>query len=102
MNASVGLLLEIGIERIAAHLRTLHAPLLAWAQRTGARVVSPPPDRGSGILCLAPANVGDAFRSLKAARIICSMREGAIRLSPHAYNTLDEMERVVEVLEKCT
>ena len=28
------------------------------------------------------------------------MREGAIRLSPHAYNTLDEMERVVEVLEE--
>jgi selenocysteine lyase/cysteine desulfurase len=27
------------------------------------------------------------------------MREGAIRLSPHAYNTIDEMERVVEILE---
>jgi len=28
------------------------------------------------------------------------MREGAIRLSPHLYNTLDEMERVVDILEK--
>jgi len=36
---------------------------------------------------------------LKAARIICSMREGSIRLSPHAYNTAEEMERVVSVLE---
>ncbi|MFL5401546.1 MAG: aminotransferase class V-fold PLP-dependent enzyme [Gemmatimonadales bacterium] len=99
MNASVGLLLELGIDTIAAHLRTLHAPVLAWAKRSGARVVSPGGGRGSAILCIAPENVGDAFRALKAARVICSMREGAIRLSPHAYNTVDEMERVVDVLE---
>jgi selenocysteine lyase/cysteine desulfurase len=101
MNASVGLLLELGIERIAAHLRTLHAPLLDWAGRVGAKVVSPAAERGCGILCLAPENVGAAFRSLKAARVICSLREGAIRLSPHAYNTVQEMERVVEILEEC-
>jgi selenocysteine lyase/cysteine desulfurase len=99
MNASLGLLLELGIERIAAHLRRLHAPVIAWAAQSGARVVSPPGSHGSGILCVAPANVGEAFRALKAARIICSMREGAIRLSPHAYNTVQEMERVAEVLE---
>jgi selenocysteine lyase/cysteine desulfurase len=27
------------------------------------------------------------------------MREGAIRLSPHFYNTVAEMERVVDILE---
>jgi selenocysteine lyase/cysteine desulfurase len=99
MNASLGLILELGIQRVATHLRSLHSPVVAWAGRSGARVVSPQGSHGSGILCVAPANVGDAFRALKAARIICSMREGAIRLSPHAYNTLDEMERVVEALE---
>jgi len=30
---------------------------------------------------------------------VCSLREGAIRLSPHLYNTAEEMERVIEVLE---
>lgn len=99
MNASLGLILELGIQRIATHLRSLHTPVVAWAERSGSGVVSPQGSHGSGILCVAPANVGDAFRALKAARIICSMREGAIRLSPHAYNTLDEMERVVEALE---
>jgi len=99
MNASLGMLLELGIPHIRAHLRTLQQPILAWAARAGARVVSPVGDRGSGILCVAPGNVGDAFRALKAARIICSLREGAIRLSPHAYNTRGEMERVVEILE---
>jgi selenocysteine lyase/cysteine desulfurase len=27
------------------------------------------------------------------------LREGAIRLSPHFYNTVEEMEKVVEILE---
>ena len=100
MNASLGLLLSLGIPRIQAHLQTLHEPVLAWAARSGARVASPTGERGSGILCVAPANVGQAFRALKGAHIVSSMREGAIRLSPHAYNTLDEMERVVEALEE--
>jgi len=99
MVSSLGLLLELGIDQIRAHLEELHAPLLAYAERSGARLVSPTGSRGSGILCLAPANVGDAFRALKAARVICSLREGAIRFSPHAYNTIDEMTRVVEILE---
>src|SRR3954467_6277691 len=41
MNASLGLLLELGIEQIAAHLRSLQAPVVAWAERSGARVASP-------------------------------------------------------------
>ena len=99
MNASLGLILELGVERIQAHLRRLHQPVLAWAERTGAALASPVGPHGSGILCLAPAEVGEAFRRLKAERIICSLREGAIRLSPHAYNTVEEMARVAGILE---
>jgi selenocysteine lyase/cysteine desulfurase len=99
MNASLGLLLGLGTSRIKSHLRKLHGPVLDWAARSGARIVSPVGERGSGIVCVAPDNVGEAFRALKAAHIVSSLREGAIRLSPHAYNTVGEMERVVEVLE---
>lgn len=102
MNASLGLLLTLGIARIREHLRMLQMAVLAWAANSGTRVVSPQDERGSGIICVAPTNVGKAFRALRAERIICSMREGAIRLSPHAYNTPDEMERVVEILEEAS
>jgi selenocysteine lyase/cysteine desulfurase len=54
------------------------------------------------MICVAPENVGPAFRALKAAGIVCSLREGAIRLSPHAYTTTEEMERVVDILEGCS
>jgi selenocysteine lyase/cysteine desulfurase len=40
------------------------------------------------------------YRALKAAGVVCSLREGAIRLSPHLYNTVEEMERVVAVLDR--
>jgi cysteine desulfurase/selenocysteine lyase len=100
MNASLDLLLSVGIDRIAEHLQSLHAPVLRWAEQTGVRVVSPTGARGSGILCVAPDDVGRAFRALKAARVVSSLREGAIRLSPHFYNTVEEMERVVEILDQ--
>jgi len=99
MNASLGLLLSAGIQRIAEHLRALHAPVLAWAGCQEVRVLSPRGERGSGILCVQPPDVGEAFRRLKAARVISSMREGGIRLSPHLYNTVDEMEGDVDILE---
>jgi selenocysteine lyase/cysteine desulfurase len=98
LNPSLELILSLGVDRIAAHLRALHRPVLAWADRAGVPVTSPPGSRGSGILCVAPERVQDAHRRLKAGRIICSLREGSIRLSPHCYNTLEEMERVAEVL----
>jgi cysteine desulfurase / selenocysteine lyase len=99
-NASVELLLEVGIERIREHLAKLHRPVLEWADRTGTRVASPRDRHGSGIVCIVPEGVADAHRRLKAARIITTVREGAIRMSPHLYNTVEEMERVVETLEQ--
>jgi cysteine desulfurase / selenocysteine lyase len=99
MNASLGLLLSLGVELVRDHLQELHAPLLDWADRSGTPVVSPRDRRGSGILCIAPDRVAEVHRQLKGARIICSLREGAIRLSPHCYNSVSDMERVVEVFE---
>jgi selenocysteine lyase/cysteine desulfurase len=98
LNASLELLLSLGIERIRDHIRALHQPVVAWAERSGARIVSPRGASGSGILCVAPEGVQEAHRRLKAARIVCSLREGAIRLSPHCYNTVAEMERVAHTL----
>jgi selenocysteine lyase/cysteine desulfurase len=97
---SVELLLEIGIPEIAEVTRSLHDPILTWADARGMRVVSPRDERHrSAILCIAPAEPVEAYHAIKRARIVCSLREGAIRLSPHCYNTVGEMEKVLDVLE---
>lgn len=97
---SVELLLEIGIPEIAEVTRSLHDPILTWADAHGMRIVSPRDERHrSAILCIAPAEPVEAYHAIKRARIVCSLREGAIRLSPHCYNTVGEMQKVLDVLE---
>jgi selenocysteine lyase/cysteine desulfurase len=101
LTQSVELLLEIGIQEIAEVTRSLHEPILKWADARGVRVASPRDDRHrSAIVCIAPEKAVEAFHAIKRASVVCSLREGAIRLSPHFYNTVGEMEKVVEVLEE--
>jgi kynureninase len=63
-------------------------------------VVTPldPPKR-AGIIALRIPDPIDVGRALQAEGVVCVVREGLLRLSPHFYNTLEEIEQVVEVLE---
>lgn len=100
MVESVGLLLELGVPRIAAYLRALRAPLDARAARGAFAFASPTdPAHDSAIWCVRPRDVAAAFSRLRAAGVTCALREGSIRLSPHCYNTPDEIARVAALLE---
>jgi selenocysteine lyase/cysteine desulfurase len=99
MGDSLELLLSVGIPAIQRHLATLQARLVAWAAERGVRVASPVGTHGSGITCLVPPDLAATHQRLRDARIFCSLREGAIRISPHCYNTLEDIERVIEVLD---
>jgi len=100
MNVSLRLLMDVGIERIAGHIRSLHRPLLDWARDHRVRVASPVGEHASAIICLAPPDPQAAYAALREARIYTSLREGAIRLSPHLYNTDADMSRVCDVLAR--
>ena len=101
LATSIGLLLELGVETIAAYLRSLGEPVLAWARQRGVPIVSPTDDlHRSQIVCIAPPDAKEAQRRLRQAGVVCAFREGAIRLAPHCYNTIEEMEKVVEVLDQ--
>jgi selenocysteine lyase/cysteine desulfurase len=99
LNHSLELILDHGVAAIAEHVRTLQAPLIAWAERHGVAVTSPLDGHRSAILCLAPPEARARHAALRDAGIITSFREGSIRLAPHLFNSADEIERVVEVLE---
>jgi selenocysteine lyase/cysteine desulfurase len=99
MTVSLGLLEEIGIAAVSAYTRQLADPLLAWADANGVRITSPRDGHRTAIVCVAPPDPVGAFRRLREAGVVCVLREGAIRLSPHCYNTPAEMEKVVDVLD---
>lgn len=97
---SMELLLESGVERINAHLMWLLDRLIAWLHdRPGVEMVSDlRPARRSGILCFRPPAADAVFRALGEGGVHCVLREGAIRLSPHLYNTREDVDRVIDIL----
>lgn len=100
MRVSLGLLLELGVEHIARYTQALAEPLLDWCDANEVRVTSPrAASHRSSIVCIAPADAGEVYRHLKRAGVVCALREGSIRLSPHCYNTDDEIARVIEILD---
>ena len=99
MNASLELILDAGINRIVEHTRRLHRAVIEAVTASGGRVTSPQGARGSAILCVQPAgDVVAAFARLQSGGVHCSLREGAIRLSPHLFNNEAEMGRVAALL----
>jgi cysteine desulfurase / selenocysteine lyase len=98
---SVGLLLEVGVERIERHVLGLLDPLIGWLRETPeAEILSDlEPARRSAIFCFRLPRAEAVFQALRGAGVTCALREGAIRLAPHLYNSRAEIERVVEILD---
>jgi cysteine desulfurase/selenocysteine lyase len=101
LNASLEMFLEIGPEAVEKHIEGIVSEAVRWAQAHGdkVRLVTPAnPAKRAGVLAIAPRDPVAASKALSAAKIFHSLREGAIRLSPHCFNTGEEMERALEVL----
>ena len=101
MAASLGLLRELGAESVAAHVAARVRELVDWAASRGdVHLVTPAdPAHRAGIVSVAPRDPAAASKRLSAAGVAHSLREGAIRLSPHCYNTADEVDAALEILE---
>lgn len=98
--ASLELIHELGPQAIARHVTGLADMIVAWARdRFDVELITPSArERRAGIVALRPRDPEAASRRLRDARVIHALREGAIRLSPHCYNTREEIERTLAVL----
>lgn len=100
LNESLELLLDLQVHRIWQHVRGLQAPIIAWANERAIPIVSDLCDtRRSGILCIRPPNADLVLAALSRAGVHCALRENSIRFSPHWYNTVGDIERVIDVLD---
>lgn len=103
LSESLELISTLEVERIAAHSRALLASLESSLTALGATIVScPRPACRSSILCFRADDVSATrrvFSRLREAGVTCAFREGAVRLSPHFYNTPAEIERTAELIE---
>ncbi|MDW8068069.1 MAG: aminotransferase class V-fold PLP-dependent enzyme [Anaerolineae bacterium] len=97
---AIELLLEAGIENIQRHTFHLTDVLIADLQQRGYPIASNlhPVHRSPIVAFSVPGDVRAAYARLRAAKIAVSLRESYIRVSPHGYNTEEEVLRVGEVL----
>lgn len=102
LEASLKLLSEVGIPRIQAYLETLTDHLCERLRNTQYEVVSSRRAREkSQIVCirhLAGLSSMDLYAHLRKRNIITAPRSDRLRISPHLYNTLDEIDELVTAL----
>lgn len=101
MNATLELFLELGPERIERHLRDLTRELWTWAaSRKDGTLLTPERNaKRAGIIALRTPDVAADSARLRAAGVVHSLREGAIRLAPHFHTTREDLQRVYAALE---
>jgi selenocysteine lyase/cysteine desulfurase len=99
MGASLNMLLEAGIDAVSRRVLELTDYLCDRAPAAGLEVFSSrsPVDQ-SGIVSLATPGrePKDVFKRCKAAGVVVNVRAGRVRVSPHAYNTEAEIDRLLE------
>jgi selenocysteine lyase/cysteine desulfurase len=102
LGASLELLLNAGIDAVGQRILEVTDYLCDRAKAAGLDIYSSRrPGESSGIVSLLGiADPAAAVRRCRAEGIIVNHRGGRLRVSPHAYNTFDEIDRLLTVLGK--
>ncbi|MEO7363697.1 MAG: aminotransferase class V-fold PLP-dependent enzyme [Gemmatimonadaceae bacterium] len=100
-NASTRILLDAGVPNIQQHINSLVDRVIEWAgSRSDVHIVTPvDAARRAGVFSFQPKDIEAAGARLKHGGVTFVQRESAIRLAPHVYNTMEEMDRVVALLD---
>jgi selenocysteine lyase/cysteine desulfurase len=89
---------EVGIEAIVARNRRLTEHLIVRCQESGLTLRLADSAHRSAIIMVRHADPEGAVRHLGGRGIIVDHRPGFVRISPHVYNTEEEIDRCVETL----
>jgi len=93
------LLQEIGMQNVADHIKKLTQSLLSGAHDLGIRAKTPADSVGP-LVVLQSKDSTSLVQKLAESNIVASNRHDGLRISFHVYNTLDDVNAVVEVLKK--
>jgi cysteine desulfurase/selenocysteine lyase len=102
LNASLGLLLDIGIEtiqeKVTKNVRYLHEQLQTISDIA---ILSPSePARYAGIITFRKQSVDNdkLYQHLQDNNVICACRGDGIRFSPHFYTDRDKMDKALHMV----
>jgi cysteine desulfurase/selenocysteine lyase len=101
LGAALDLLSEVRVEAIAQRILSLTQRLRQGLQKKGYSVFGPLlPEQASGIVSFTPprAEPGELVKKLNSHGISVAARCGKLRISPHFYNTEEEIDRVLSLV----
>jgi selenocysteine lyase/cysteine desulfurase len=94
--AGIELMQEIGIAETQKHVRRLTELLIEGVDELGGTVATPrDPNRRGALLCIKSTDAERLVSELDAEGIDTSSRDGNLRVSPHAYNTPEDIKAVL-------
>jgi selenocysteine lyase/cysteine desulfurase len=97
--AGIELMQSIGIEETREHVLSLNAHLVAGVDELGGSVVTPTRrDRHGALICVKATDVSALVEALERWGIVTSSRDGNLRISAHAYNSIEDIDLVLEAL----
>ncbi len=98
LKESIRILKRAGIKNIEKQIFDLTDRLLNHAREKKCEILSPfAKSLRSGIVSIRPRNmdVENVYHQLKREKIVVSLREGWLRISPHFYNTESEIKKIL-------
>ncbi len=104
LQASLSLLLEVGIPRIEALVAERIDVIVERCRHERWTLLTPEdPARRAGIVTLRrPDCLPEAlFEHLHERQVVCALRGGGVRLSPHFYTELDVVSQVLDAIATC-
>lgn len=103
LGKALAFLNTIGVARILDHNRAIGKLLWDELSRLGGESISPQEDaKRSSILSVRfpGRDARQIAASLNGSNVVVSERGGILRISPHLYNTEDDVERFVEAIKQ--
>ncbi len=93
---------RIGISTVQESIDSLVGEIIESIPQNRYRLASPEQrERRGPYVCISAINPDDTaavYEKLRAAQISVSLREKALRISPHIYNTPEEISRLIDAL----
>jgi selenocysteine lyase/cysteine desulfurase len=99
--AALRLLAGVGLDVIQAHVQTLAGRFIDGVRRRGLILLTPvePADRGP-LVMVRSTDAAKLVEALAREGILCSTRDGSLRVSLHYYNTAEDVDAVLTALDR--
>jgi selenocysteine lyase/cysteine desulfurase len=99
--AGIELMQEIGIADTREHVLGLNRRLIDGLDDLKATIVTPRrPKRRGALICVKSRDVDALVAALRREGIVTSSRDGNLRISAHAYNSLDDIDAILAALKR--